>query len=57
MPLHASMQQRSYCGVRKFTGYSSEILNTLCAEESAVDSASDDSSVSVVCEVTFALVV
>jgi len=33
------MQQRSYCGVRKFTGYSSEILNTLCAEESAVDSA------------------
>ena len=61
------------CGVRKFTGYSSkilntfivfeiidktgEILNTLCPEKSDVDSASDDSSVSVVCEVTFALVV
>ena len=34
------------CGVRKFTGYSSKILNTLCPEESDVDSSSGDSSVS-----------
>ena len=33
---------RFLCGVRKFTGYPSEMLNTLCVEESVVDSARDD---------------
>ena len=44
---HFLMVLRFVCGINKFTGYSSEVLNTLCVKES-----SDDSS-SVVHEVTF----
>ena len=36
---HFHMVLRFLCGVRKFSGYSSEVLNTLCVEE-VVDSAS-----------------
>ena len=44
---HFLMVLQFVCGINKFTGYSSEVLNTLCVKES-----SDDSS-SVVHEVTF----
>ena len=44
---HFLMVLRFVCGINKFTGYSGEVLNTLCVKES-----SDDSS-SVIHEVTF----
>ena len=37
---HFHMVLRFLCGLRKFTGYPSEVLNTLCVEKSGNDSAS-----------------
>ena len=44
---HFLVVLRFVCGINKFTGYSSEVLNTLCVLES------DDDSASVVHDVTF----
>ena len=44
---HFHMVLRFLCGVRKFSGYSNEMLSTLCVERSGDDSANT------VCEVTF----
>ena len=54
---HFHMVLRFLSGLRKFSGYSSEVLNTLCVERSISDSTSDgesgDDPASVVHEVTF----
>ena len=54
---HFHMVLRFLSGLRKFSGYSSEVLNTLCVEKSIGDSTSDgesgDDPASVVHEVTF----
>ena len=49
---HFHMVVQFLCGIRKFSGYPSEVLSTLCIEKSGDDSTSDD-SVSVVREVAF----
>ena len=41
---HFHMVLRFLSGLRKFSGYSSEVLNTLCVEKSIGDSASDGES-------------
>ena len=54
---HFHMVLRFLSGLRKFSGYSSEVLNTLCVEKSIGDSTSDgesgDDPASAVHEVTF----
>ena len=51
---HFHMVLRFLSGLRKFSGYSSEVLNTLCVEKSIGDSTSDgESGASVVGRITF----
>ena len=42
---HFHMVLRFLCGIRKFSGYSSDVLNTQCVENSGYDTASDDPDV------------
>ena len=51
---HLDMVLRFLCGVKKFSGCPSEVLNTLCVRKSGVgDGEFGDDSASVICKVTF----